>query len=96
MSELSDGSFNSSALSTFDMLNRADDSIPEIEILNEQEIATIRLETEQMHGEKVDETDHTIDVTLNENFEAIGREILIGTIGNQPLIYYTVRLIDTN
>lgn len=93
MSELSDGSFNSSALSTFDMLNRADDSIPEIEILNEQEIATIRLETEQMHGEKVDETDHTIDVTLNENFEAIGREILIGTIGNQPLIYYTVRLI---
>lgn len=93
MSELSDGSFNSSALSTFDMLNKADDSIPEIEILNEQEIATIRLETEQMHGEKVDETDHTIDVTLNENFEAIGREILIGTIGNQPLIYYTVRLI---
>lgn len=94
MSELSDGSLNSSALSTFDMLNKTDDSIPEIEILNEQEIATIRLETDDMkHGEKVDETDQTIDALSNVHFEAIGREILIGTIGNQPLIYYTVRLI---
>lgn len=96
MSEISDGSMlslNSSALGTFDILNRTDDSIPEIEILNEQEIATIRMETDKINLEKSDELDHTLDITTTVHLEAIDREILIGSIGNQPLIYYTVRLI---
>lgn len=83
-------SLNSSA---FDMLNKTDDSIPEIEILNDQEIATIRLEAEQVNQEKIDGVDQTIDVSSTVNFETIDREILIGNIANQPLIYYTVRLI---
>lgn len=98
MSEVSDGSMlslNSSALGTFDMLNKTDDSIPEIEILNEQEIATIRLDTASNEHEKtIDETaDLTVDGASSANFETIAREIPIGCIGNQPLIYYTIRLI---
>lgn len=96
MSEISDGSMlslNSSALGTFDVLNKTDDSIPEIEILNEQEIATIRLETEEIDHEKPDEAEQTIDNSPNTTIEAIGRQIPIGSIGNQPLIYYTIRLV---
>lgn len=93
MSEISDGSMlslNSSALGTsFDILNRTDDLIPEIEILNDSEIAKIRLETDAMNHDKLDE----LDVTSTIHFETIDREINIGSIGNQPLIYYTVRLI---
>ncbi|XP_055308266.1 uncharacterized protein LOC129572348 [Sitodiplosis mosellana] len=96
MSEMSDGSMlslNSSALGTFDMLNKTDDSIPEIEILNDQEIATIRLEADEVNQEKIDEVDQTVDASSATHFETIDREILIGNIANQPLIYYTVRLI---
>lgn len=96
ISEMSDGSMlslNSSALSTFDMLNKTDDSIPEIEILNDQEIAKIRLETDHLNVEKIDEVDQTIDASSPAHFEAIDREIPIGNIANQPLIYYTIRLI---
>lgn len=97
MSEMSDGSMlslDSSALGTsFDILNRTDDSIPGIEILNDSEIATIRLETDEMNRDKADEVDQTLDVTSTIHFETIDREIQIGSIGNQPLIYYTVRLI---
>lgn len=96
MSEISDGSMlslNSSALGTFDVLNKTDDSIPEIEILNEQEIATIRLEADEIDHEKPDEAEQTIDNSPNTTIEAIGRQIPIGSIGNQPLIYYTIRLV---
>lgn len=96
ISETPDGSMlsiNSSGLSTFDMLNKTDDSIPEIEILNDQEIATIRLETNEMSQDKTDELDQTIDATSTVHFETIDRELFIGNITNQPLIYYTVRLI---
>lgn len=96
MSEISDGSMlslNSSALGTFDMLNKTDESIPEIEILNDQEIATIRLEADEVNQEKIDEVNETIDSSSAGQFETIDREILIGSISNQPLIYYTVRLI---
>lgn len=91
--ELSDASLNSSALSTFDLLNKTDDSIPEIEILNAHEIATIRLESDQIDGEKTEKLDQTIEPFTNVNFDAVERDIVIGTIGNQPLVYYTVRLI---
>lgn len=97
MSEMSDGSMlslNSSALGTFDMLNKTDDSIPEIEILNDQEIATIRLEADQMDHEKpTDDAEQTIDNASNTLVETIKRQIPIGSIGNQPLIYYTIRLV---
>lgn len=86
-------SLNSSALGTFDMLNKTDDSIPEIEILNDQEIATIRLEADNVSQEKIDEIEQTIDVSSAAHFGTIDRDILIGSIANQPLIYYTVRLI---
>lgn len=97
MSEMSDGSMlslNSSALGTFDMLNKTDDSIPEIEILNDQEIATIRLEVDQMHHEKhTDDAEQTIDNSSSTHVAPIKRQIPIGSIGNQPLIYYTIRLV---
>lgn len=98
ISDISDGSILGSMLSlgTFDMINKTDDSIPEIEMLNDQEIATIRLETgNELHQEKsIDEIDQTImDATSTVHFGTIDREIHIGSIGNQPLIYYTVRLI---
>ncbi|XP_031632927.1 huntingtin [Contarinia nasturtii] len=93
ISETSDGSMLSINSSAFDMLNRTDDSIPEIEILNEQEIATIRLEADEMNREKSDDMDQTIDAASTVHFETIDRELLIGSISNQPLIYYTVRLI---
>lgn len=97
MLEMSDGgsmlSLNSSALGTFDMLNKTDDSIPEIEILNEQEIATIRLDTDEIIAETIDEHEQTLEISSNTNDADISPEIPIGSIGNQPLIYYTVRLI---
>lgn len=100
-------SLNSSAFSTYDELNRTtDDSIPEIEILNEQEIASIHLESnhekheQSMMANYGSDTgvEHPIDTTSNTTTETSvipGEAIPIGSIGNQPLIYYTVRLISS-
>lgn len=93
ISELSDTSALSLNSSAFDLLNKTDDTIPEIEILNEQEIATIRLETDDCNHEKVDETDDTDHTIEMPSTDMQVREIQIGSIANQPLIYYTVRLI---
>lgn len=103
ISEQSDGSMlslNSSALGTYDVLNKTDDSIPEIEILNEQEIASIRLEPNPGENEKsinYAAGDQTLDTTSNTTLAdtVIPHEIPIGSIGNQPLIYYTIRLISS-
>lgn len=93
-------SLNSSALGTYDVLNKTDDSIPEIEILNEQEIASIRLEPNHQEHEKsigYAVGDQTVDTASNTTVEAtvITNEIPIGSISNQPLIYYTIRLISS-
>lgn len=104
ISEQSDGSMlslNSSALGTYDVLNKTDDSIPEIEILNEQEIASIRLEPSNNpeHEKSINYAtgDQTVETTSNTTAEAtvISNEVPIGSISNQPLIYYTVRLISS-
>lgn len=87
---LSTNSQNSSALGTFDVVNKTDDSIPEIEILNEHEIAAIKRESnaEQLKSDEPQQDTTTIPIlTLSD------RDIFIGSIRDQPLIYYTVRLI---
>lgn len=104
ISEQSDGSMlslNSSALGTFDVLNKTDDSIPEIEILNEQEIASIRLEpnNQEMNERSANYAggDQTVETASNTTIDGtvIANEIPIGSISNQPLIYYTIRLISS-
>lgn len=87
---LSTNSQNSSALGTFDVVNKTDDSIPEIEILNEHEIAAIKRESnaQQLKSDELQQDTTTIPIlTLSD------RDIFIGSIRDQPLIYYTARLI---
>lgn len=86
---------NSSALGTYDFLNKTDDSTPEIEVLNGQEIASLESQTNLIRTEH-DELDRTQDFdpnfTLKQN-TMIDNELFIGTINDQPLIHYTIRLI---
>lgn len=83
---------NSSALGTFDIVNKTDDSIPEIEILNDHEIAAIKLENDAEQF-KADDADATLDITINQSIHVDRKDISIGSIRDQPLLYYTVRLI---
>lgn len=85
-------SHNSSALGTFDIVNKTDDSIPEIEILNDHEIAAIKLETD-VEQFKADDAEATLDATVNQSIPVDRKDISIGSIRDQPLLYYTVRLI---
>lgn len=85
---------NSSALSTFDIVNKTDDSIPEIEILNDLEIAAIKLESDAEHF-KSEDVETTLDATNNQSINIERKDISIGSIRDQPLVYYTVRLISS-
>lgn len=85
---------NSSALSTFDIVNKTDDSIPEIEILNDHEIAAIKLENDAEHF-KSEHVETTLDATNNQSINIARKDISIGSIRDQPLVYYTVRLISS-
>lgn len=99
ISEQSDGSMlslNSSAMGGYDVLNKTpDNSIPEIEILNEQEIASIRLEPNREEHVGVEQSNDTTANTTVEAGTIPCETIPIGSIRNQPLLYYTVRLISS-
>lgn len=100
ISVLSMSSFVSSnsqkSFGKFDANSKADESLPEIEILTDQEIATIKLES----GEEQTRTDavpssaevSVINLMFDSNPLA-NREIFIGSIADQSLISYTVRLV---
>lgn len=84
-------SINSHNSSSFDLLQRTDESsLPEIEILTDQDIDAIQIEC--LENSAAAETT-TLTGAGDDNYRFNERVLFIGHIANQPIVHYTVRLI---
>lgn len=99
-SQASLNSHVSSSFGTFDIINRTEDSLPEIEFLADADIAEIKLETSASQQDaNITHTDSPLSIVQQTPKHQIdtpfmpSKDIWIGHITEQPLINYTVRLI---
>lgn len=85
-------SMNSQNSSTFDLLNKADEStsLPGIEILSDQDIDAIHIERLEISAAA--ETT-TLTAAGDEHYRFNERVLFIGHIANQPIVHYAVRLV---
>lgn len=83
-------SINSHNSSTFDLLNKTDESLPGIEILTDQDIDTIQIEN--LDNTAAAETT-TLTAAGDDHYRFNERVLFIGHIANQPIVHYAVRLI---
>lgn len=83
-------SINSHNSSTFDLLNRTDELLPEIEILSDQDIDAIQIECV---GNTLAAETTTLTASGDANYQFNERVLFIGHIANQPIVHYAVRLI---
>lgn len=77
--------------SSFDLINRMDESLPEIEILTDQDIDAIKLDVKNSENDHFTIPFEQSNATTSQI--APYRELFIGNISDQPLLHYTVRLI---
>lgn len=92
-SQISVNSHVSSLLGTFDVINRTDESLPEIEILTDPEIDIIKIESQPKNIFEI-EKNSSQSTIVDPNGELFSeKEIFIGNIYDQTLIHYTVRLV---
>lgn len=91
---------NSSALGTFDFLNRTDETVPDIQdvaIFDGNDIAPLESQMDETQPEQV-EMDKTQDsmmkLSINPNL-LDNNKIFIGAIDDQPLIHFIVRSISS-
>lgn len=83
-------SINSHNSSTFDLLNKTDELLPEIEVLSDQDIDAIQIESV---GNSPAAATTTIPATGDDHYHFNERVLFIGHIANQPIVHYAVRLI---
>lgn len=91
---------NSSALGTFDFLNKTDDTAPDIQdvaIFDGNDVAPLESqvdETEPEQNEMDDTQDLMVKLSISPNLMDNNR-IFIGAIDDQPLIHFIVRSISS-
>lgn len=98
-SQASLNSHVSSSFGTFDIINRTEDSLPEIEFLADADIAEIKIDSNASQQDaNITYTDSPLSIVQQTPKHQIdaplpSKDIWIGHITEQPLINYTVRLI---
>lgn len=95
-SQASLNSHVSSSFGTFDIINKTEDSLPEIEFLADVDIAQIKIDTNNsMHEANITHRDSPLSMVQQTPKHIIDstKDIWIGHITEQPLINYIVRLI---
>lgn len=94
-SQASLNSHVSSSLGTFDVINKTEDSLPEIEFLADPDVAEIKIESRNLH-ESVARSDSPPPTASSPQHKVDSsplKDIWIGHISEQPLIHYAIRLI---
>lgn len=85
--------------SSFYVINKTDESLPEVEILTDQDIDAIKVEKKSDDEQNYNADQSNVSIITNPEQDLDhcdnlpGRQICIGQITDQPLIFYTVRLI---
>lgn len=93
-SQASLNSHVSSSLGTFDVINRTEDSLPEIEFLADPEISNIKID-KKLH-DTIEQTENPSMIATSPEHRLDSnptKDVLIGYINEQPLVNYTVRFI---
>lgn len=92
---------NSSALGTFDFLNKTDDTAPDIQditIFDGNDIAPLESQMNETQPEQheMDKTqDSMVKLSINPSLLDNNEIIIIGAIDDQPLVHFIVRLISS-